>query len=653
MKEIIRCLYYRLTRGYQRLSLIAFIVLSFSAGFSSEIFAGLKQNIDGEKYLTDKKTNNNDSITSNIQTKQKVDSSSNNPLIKNDRLNYLKDRLVNEITNHKPGMDTSKNLVDVSEKDQLSKLMKYQGKVIRNINFKKLEIFGRDVKDTTEIPTKWPEQLGNELHINTQDHVLRNRLLFHSGDTVDLYLLSENERLLREMPFVDDARVMISEIDADTVDITFITKDVLPIGGSLELFDVDQGKVSLSNKNVLGLGHELYYHLTWNYDRIPLYGHKILYRIQNIRNTFFSLDASYENQWNLKAMKLYCSRDFFTQNVRYAGGVGFEKIKSLRNIAFPDTTLNDIEVDYNYYDLWLGRAISLPSISSINKKTNIVGTGRIIRYEFFKYNGPQIEESLLYNFHERTNYLFSIGLSQVGYYKTSEVYSFGRTEDIPFGYSMTFTTGVESDQFTNRPYLGLSCAWGNLIRNFGYLYNRFDYGTFFNYGIEQGLLIYKFKYFTNLLNKSGRYSYRIFSDFAYKRGYNRFNDEFMELSPDNGIRGLKSEKLRGNQLMNLSLESVCYSPHVVMGFRFVYFLFFDTGIIANQKQLLINNHLYTGFGGGIKIRNENLIFDTLLLRFGYYPLLPEQANVRYIDLTSTRSPHLDNFVLQRPEIIGY
>ena len=127
----------------------------------------------------------------------------------------------------------------------------------------------------------------------------------------------------------------------------------------------------------------------------------------------------------------------------------------------------------------------------------------------------------------------------------------------------------------------------------------------------------------------------------------------MELSPDNGIRGLKSEKLRGNQLMNLSLESVCYSPHVVMGFRFVYFLFFDTGIIANQKQLLINNHLYTGFGGGIKIRNENLIFDTLLLRFGYYPLLPEQANVRYIDLTSTRSPHLDNFVLQRPEIIGY
>ena len=250
MKEIIRCLYYRLTRGYQRLSLIAFIVLSFSAGFSSEIFAGLKQNIDGEKYLTDKKTNNNDSITSNIQTKQKVDSSSNNPLIKNDRLNYLKDRLVNEITNHKPGMDTSKNLVDVSEKDQLSKLMKYQGKVIRNINFKKLEIFGRDVKDTTEIPTKWPEQLGNELHINTQDHVLRNRLLFHSGDTVDLYLLSENERLLREMPFVDDARVMISEIDADTVDITFITKDVLPIGGSLELFDVDYGKISLSNKNV-------------------------------------------------------------------------------------------------------------------------------------------------------------------------------------------------------------------------------------------------------------------------------------------------------------------------------------------------------------------------------------------------------------------
>ena len=576
------------------------------------------------------------------------DSAKNENAKNNSKLQSLKTMLLHELIPDKTIIEKN----GPSREEQIfNGLKSYQGKVIRNIGFKKLEIFGQSVTDTTEMPTKWIERFGNEIHINTQLHVFRNRLLFQSGDTVDLYTLSETERLFRELPFIDDARFIIHKVSEDSVDIIFITKDVLPIGGSIELLDVDYGRASISNKNILGLGQEMSYQLTWNYNRTPSYGHKMRYKIQNIGNTFFTLETSYENQWNLEAFKFYCNRYFFTQDVRYAGGVNFEKIKSIKNIDTPDSVFQDVEVDYNYYDLWLGRAISIPRLSSINKRTNIAGTGRITRYEFFKR--PEVEESLFYNYHERTSYLFSLGISQVGYFRTTYVYGFGRTEDIPFGNSLAFTSGVEFNEYYNRPYFGVRAAWGRKINRVGYLYQKLDYGTFFNYGVEQGLLEYKFKYFTNLLNQSGRYLYRTFADLTYRMGYNRFEDEFMEFTKTDGIRGLSSVELRGNQRMNVSLEGVCYSPQELLGFRFVYFLYLDAGIISNKSPVLIQNHLYSGFGGGIRIRNDNLAFDTIVLRFGLYPSLPANASSEYLELTSIRNPQMDNFVVQRPEIIAY
>ncbi len=600
-------------------------------------------------YTSQKISYINDSLVIDKEPKQYKDSILIDSAIKDNRFNSIKNRIINEVTiNNK-----SQNISIAPHKEQIiNGFNNYQGNVIRNISFKRLEIFGQSVTDTTEIPTKWYEHLGNELHINTQLYILKNQILISSGDTVDLYSLSENERILRELPFIDDARAIISKVSEDTVDIIFITKDVLPIGGSVRFLDVDYGKASINNTNILGMGHELYYHLTWNYDRNPFYGHKIQYKIKNLGNTFLTLNTSYENQWNMEAFRIYCNRDFFTQDILYAGGVGFEKINSLKNIILPDTIYENEEVDYNYYDLWLGRAITIPWISSRRKRTNVVGTGRITRYEFFK-RPDEIQEDLLYNLHERTSYLFSLGISQVGYYKTTEVYGFGRTEDIPFGNELTLTGGVEVNQYFNRPYFGISYAWGNIVNKVGYLYQRIEYGSFFNYGIEQGLLIYSAKYFTNRFNSMGRYSYRLFFDLTYKKGYSRFEDEFMEFTKLDGIRGLSSEELRGNQRLNLSFESICYSPHHIFDFRFVYFLFFDAGIISNTSSILIRNHLYTGFGGGVKIRNENLIFDTVRIRIAYYPLLPEGASPEYIRLTSTRYPQLDNFVVQRPQILQY
>jgi hypothetical protein len=585
----------------------------------------------------------------NILRAVRNDSISKDTIHHHSHIHDIKNAVVEKITVSHP------NIINTNDADKAQNLINmyasYQGKIIRKIEFKQLEIFGQSVEDTTRSYIIWPEKLANELHISTQQYVLRNQSVIKPGDSLDVYMLAENERLLRELPFIDDARAVVSTVNQDSVDILFITKDVLPLGFGLELLDIAYGQVNVYNKNVLGLGHELGYALTWNYNKNPFYGHKLLYRITNIRNTFFSLDATYEIQWNIEAFRFYLDRNFFSQNTRYAGGVGFEKIYSLKDIMYPDSVQKDVKVDYNLYDLWLGRAILLSRSGLSRSRTNIAVTGRVTRYESFR--GPIVNGSLLSDFWNRTTCLATLGISRQGYFKSRLIYGYGRVEDIPFGLSLSFTGGVEFNQFKNRPYFGITYAQGTNMKRYGYLYKQIAFGTFADHGIEQGLLQIQASYFTDLINRTGRYKYRVYLDMLYKAGFKRFADEYMEFTKRDGIRGLGSDSLRGNQRINLNLEADCFSPHYLMGFRFVYYLFMDVGLIANKSTILLNNPLYSGFGAGIRIRNDNLVFEAIQLRFAFYPVIPVNASPEYFLFTATSDRKFSNFTIPKPEVMQY
>jgi hypothetical protein len=597
--------------------------------------------------------NNPDSIETSdafppVPSALSVDSLSYDSTQQRNLLFHFKDLFLDKVSVNNHGQAPAKS---VKTKIPINDYTDYQGRIIRKIEYRQLEIFGQVVDDTTVVTSRWIDKLGNGLHISTQQHVLKNQSVIKTGDPLDLYNLSENERLLRELPFVSDAKAIIRLAGSDSVDILFITKDVLSLGFGLELLDIDYGKASLFNKNMLGLGHELDYDLTWNYNRNPFYGHKFRYRILNIGNTFFSLDATYENQWNIEAFRFYLNRTFYSQSTRYAGGVGFEKIYSLKNIYYPDSVQKDVKVDYNLYDMWLGRAILINRQGYSRMRSNIAITGRVTRYEFF--HRPDVNESWLHDYWERTTCLAAIGFSRQGYIKSRLIYSYGKVEDLPIGTSFSFTGGLELNEFHNRPYAGINFSNGNNMKKFGYLYKQVAFGTFLNKGIEQGLLQVKADYFTDLINKTGRYKYRIFFDGIYKAGYKRFADEYVEFTKSDGIRGLSSDTLRGNQRLNFTLESVCYSPHYLMGFRFLYYLFLDIGLIGNESAILINNQLYSGIGAGIRIRNENLVFDAIQLRFAYYPVLPANASPDYFFLTTSGDRKFTNFIVPKPEVSSY
>jgi hypothetical protein len=549
------------------------------------------------------------------------------------------------------GEPKEESIIDSIRHVRAGRYNHYSGKVIRRIDIKQLEIFGQNILDTAQVPEKMIQKLGNGLHVHTQHKVIYNQLLFAIGDTVDPFTIADNERLLREGPYFEDAVVLLVDAGEDSTDVLIVTKDVLPIGFGIEIFDVKYGRTGMWNKNLLGLGHEFNYYLSYDFNRVPNYGHRINYRIQNIGNTFIKAEGTYENLWNIEAYRLSLNRGFFTPGVKYAGGISLEKVNESKNIPLPDTTLENARISYNLQDFWIGRSMMIRLKSSNNRRTSIAVSMRLNHYFFL--NRPQVEENFLYEYHTRSTLLGSVGISSQEYLKSTLIYGFGKAEDIPFGWLLTLTGGYEISEFYNRPYLGMSYSLGKGNNGMGYLYQKLEYGTFLNEGIEQDKLNYMLNYISPLLNSKGRYNYRVFSNLIYTAGFARFDYEFLELTDPQGIRGLNSSILRGNQELIAKMEGVCYSPHKILGFRFVYFLFLDVGTITYQQKGLFSNPIYTGIGAGLRFRNERLVFSTVQLRFSYYPILPDLSTTENIQLTGISDQKFNQLTIPKPEILKY
>ena len=57
--------------------------------------------------------------------------------------------------------------------------------------------------------------------------------------------MADNERLLRELPFVDDARIIIVPADSNFVDVAVIVREKYPYGASVRIDDVKRGLIGL------------------------------------------------------------------------------------------------------------------------------------------------------------------------------------------------------------------------------------------------------------------------------------------------------------------------------------------------------------------------------------------------------------------------
>jgi hypothetical protein len=519
------------------------------------------------------------------------------------------------------------------------------GKTIRNITIKRLDPFGTNINDPNLNKASGFSAFLNNTHATTKEFVIRSYLLFREGDKISSFNVSESERLIRRLKYIDDARIILIPVSDDMVDIHIVTRDMYSLGLYYEIRGTKAGTVDLFERSLLGLGHE--FEVSFPYDYYVDYygfGYQLSYMARNISRSLIDATATYSNALGKEYYELNIQRKFLTAATKYAGGF---KIREEFTGNDLDTLDSRETVEYNKVDLWMGTSIRLDK----SNLSRLVLSARYVNNNV--YERPEISSTSYYSLQKYKLLLGSITLVKQEYFKTNLIYNFGRTEDLPYGSQLSITAGKEINEFKERNYYGLSASLANRPNELGYFYAGASFGIYGHDDIkEQGALDLEFDYISNLISL-GKYRIRHFSSLRYTRGYNRFDDEYLRIGESTGIRGFSNDTIRPDQRLIFNYELVSFSPIYIYGFRFAFYGYTDIGVFKNGDSFKLNSNAVSEIGLGLRIRNDNLIFKTIQLRFSYFPLSPPYSTTKYLDIKGEKLYESKNFDPAAPKIITY
>lgn len=557
-----------------------------------------------------------------------------------------------------------------AKRNVLAPYRQFEKRPIRKIEVEVLDALGYSLTKPQKRPKNWVERTGNRLHHTTQAWVIRERLLFRTGDLVNPLRLYESERLLRDLQFLFDAKIEVAAVPGtDSVDVLVRAQDVWSLtGGAAYDLDNQSGSIRIRENNFLGTAHRLEFEERYQPDSLRKFSSLMTYLIPNFGRTYISGTVYYYNRQGDLSTGILLNRRFYSPIFRYAGGLSLYRDGLVQPYRYPDTDLRAgklyNETTYQRYvaDGWVGRAwkfkgLTLQKLLRVQERPDtgwqFIAAGRIAHFNFTEK--PRfLNDNLLRDYRSRTLILGSLSLSRRSFFKDCLIYRYGRTEDVPLTRQATVTFGVEPGENYTRTYLGLLGAIAEQY-NYGYVSIIAGLGTFYNQnnGPEQSTLILNAFYYTNAL-KLNRWTLRQFVKTRLTYGFNRFSTERIYLNQNNGIRGYRTNVIQGNRRFVVNLESNFFAPGDILGFRIATFVFADMGLIGNDFQSLIHSRLYQAYGFGVRVRNEFLAFQTIQLQVGFYPSVPFYDPPPYRFITDSR-PYLvfDNPDLTRPDALPY
>ncbi len=522
----------------------------------------------------------------------------------------------------------------------------YIGKRIENIDIRHIQPFGGSVYDTTAISDSWLAKVGNKLRFETATGVILKTITIKEKTKLNRTDIYDSERLLRSLSFINDARIVVwpHPLLEDAVNISLYVQDRYPHAISIGLTD-EKPSISLINKNLLGRGISLTHTLVTPSFRLGDWGFRETLGAENFLGEFINFEIDYSHIDNLQLIAGHIHRNFVLPETKYAGGLSLNR--SYINPSLRDYPSIEWEppLDFFRQNFWAGRSFLLNKDKS-TVRSNFYITARILDLKLYH------ESEQTHFLPDGRFYYGGVAISKRGYYKNNLIYSFGRTEDVPFGFLSYLAFGYHESQKLHRQFISYHHSWGRaLIPSKGYLYLNGNIGSFFNSGKpEQGYLKISGEYISPLIELRNA-QLRNFFELEYVKGFNRLPDEYLFIDEDvNGLHRFDYKKeIRGSEKIVFKTEQVFFTPHEPLGFKFAFFTFFDTALLKeNNRHSIFEQKPYFSFGGGLRIRNDNLVFNTLQIRLSIMPRVPSGELPLSLRTTGESIKNFRDFMPKQP-----
>ncbi|MEO6253136.1 MAG: hypothetical protein ABIO79_07525 [Ferruginibacter sp.] len=540
--------------------------------------------------------------------------------------------------------------------------LEYKGKIIRSIETVSLG-FDYDIDDTTQRKNDLGVRAARTFHKNTANHVIEKNLFFKKGDLLSPYLLADNERYLRDLVFIKDARILVEfAIDnTDSVDVVVVTKDVFSIGARLNISSTEKGRLELREENFMGRGNRILISGYYEKKRSPStgIGGELIQR--NIAGSFIDLVAGYQdygyafssgrNQETVFYTRL--EKPLVTPYIPSTGALEWS-YRRTRNVYDADSTYRD-SIKYIYYtaDAWFGYSLDSKRSLYENKQIRVHRFMAIRGFRQFFQIVPNIYKTQ-YNpgFADFTGALVSLNIFRQVFYKSSFIYGFGRKEDIPEGFNASMTAGFVKKENLKRPYTGIDLSLANIRKNGLYIYYTLRVGGYFyRKRFEDVDVLLDVNHFTRLRKLSSTWYNRVFMSAGITAQGNQVLNTPLYLNSNFGLPYFSNGALNSDLRATVKVESVFYNTTKILGFRFAPFIFTDGILLKPSKMNLEHSDIFTAIGGGLRTRNENLTFGTIELRGYYFPRVNGNMQGWKIEINSNiRFKFRSNFI-SRPDFV--
>lgn len=495
------------------------------------------------------------------------------------------------------------------------------GAVIGEVRINAQNIF--DLDDPEE--NSWLYRLANRLHIQTRPSVIRDSLLFRSGEPVSLRVIEESERLLRAANYLYDVSIRPVAYRDGIVDIEVHTRDTWTLQPGVS-FSRGGGSnstgVTVREKNLLGTGVSVGFASTSTVDRSGTEFEVIDNQVFDGRTAFSLKSADYSDG---SSHSVSLVRPFYALDTRWALGASaaqFDQIDSIYSDSAVVGQFRHKQTSGGVFGGWSNGLVDgwvqrySVGVNYLDDRYEIepshvppaqLPPDQKLAYPFIRYEVIEDKYVKLRNRNKigRPEF-FAMGLNasvQVGRASTS----FGSTRDL-WLYSSAISKGFES------------VGRGELLAGLTFS------GQYGDGGGERQFFGATTQYFRPQGDRSLFYA-AAFLDAVRNPGP---ADQLL-LGGDNGLRGYPLRYQSGNQRTLFTVEERFYTDWYP--FRLIRVggaVFIDVGRAwGGAFQNLANSGWLSDFGFGLRLVSDRSAFGNVIHLDVAFPISPD-ANIKKV-----------------------
>lgn len=538
---------------------------------------------------------------------------------------------------------------------------KYKNYIIKNVHIIRLE-FNQDINDTTRKKRNLGVRIADALHRTTEEKFIRSNLFFKTGDALHPYLLADNERHLRTLIFLQDAKIVVQSIANNEADVYVYTKDVFSIGAAGNVNGTNNFDVELKEENLLGKAAKLSVKALYDDSRGPKTGYGAEFIKRNVAGSFADLSIGFKNfnpafnsgraEESYAYLKL--DRPLVSAYLPFTGNAELSWHKTA-NAYLDDSTYNKT---YNYgfidFDAWGGynlgskRSLKTNAQSRLRKFIAL----RLMHHQFQEVPG-KYQNTYNYVYANTTGFLVGVNILKQNFYKTRFIYGFGRYEDVPEGFSLSLVGGWTNKQSIERPYYGIDFTRNFFSKKASYFNYTFRMGGYINDSRFDDLdILFNIDYFGRLKPIGGKWSLRNYTTLGITHQIRPTLNQPLYLNNVFGLEEFSNGDIAAQTRLTAKKETVFYNKWKLLGFRFAPFVFINGCYLVPTGNTFIRGDLFTSIGAGLRTRNEALIFGTIECRFNYFPRRNVGMPEYRIDFRTDLRYKYNSQYIKRPDFVS-